>query len=238
MDKPLATQKAKSRHRDEPVESTEINILIVDDHPIVRRGLIELINQEDDLNVLYEAEDYHQALAVMKDNAPDLAIVDLTLNGIGGLELVKQLKLSHPELPVLVLSMHDETLYAERTLRAGSRGYIMKQEGADRLVTAIRTVMRGEVYVSEKMASRLLGKMVGGASPAASSPLERLSDRELEVFELLGNGMGTRQIAEKLCVSIKTIESHREHIKEKLNLKNATELVQHATQWAMREGGV
>jgi len=226
-----------SRRNSKPAASDKkINVLIVDDHPIVRRGLVELLNQEPDLKVCAEAEDARQALTAVKQHTPDLAVVDLTLKDIGGLELIKQLKHTHPELPVLVLSMHDETLYAERALRAGARGYSMKQEGPDKLAGAIRTVLRGEVFVSERMSSRLLGKLVGGRADVADSPLQRLSDRELEVFELLGRGLGTRQIAERLCVSVKTIESHREHIKDKLNLTNATELVQHATQWVMHEG--
>lgn len=231
------SQVAKNRKKDgEPAASAAVRILIVDDHPIVRRGLIGMINQEPDLKVVSEAENFHQALDSIKANMPDLAIVDLTLEGISGLELIKQIKVMWPNLPVLVLSMHDEMLYAERVLRAGAKGYIMKQEGTERLSLAIRTIMRGEIYVSERMASRMLGKFVGGKREGGSSPLDRLSDRELEVFELLGKGMGTRQVAEKLCVSIKTVESHREHIKLKLGLKSANELIQHATQWVMNEG--
>ena len=231
------SQVAKNRKKDgDPAPSAAVRILIVDDHPIVRRGLIGMINQEPDLKVVAEAENFHQALEAIKADMPDLAVVDLTLEGISGLELIKQIKVMWPNLPVLVLSMHDEMLYAERVLRAGAKGYIMKQEGTERLSLAIRTIMRGEIYVSERMASRMLGKFVGGKREGGSSPLDRLSDRELEVFELLGKGMGTRQVAEKLCVSIKTIESHREHIKLKLGLKSANELIQHATQWVMNEG--
>ena len=152
---------------------------------------------------------------------------------------VKDLNSSKSPIPIyrrLSYSMHEETLYADRVLRAGAKGYIMKQEGTEKLVSAIRTVLRGEIYVSEKIASRMLGQYVGGKRDASGSPLEILSDRELEVFELLGRSLSTRQIAERLCVSIKTIESHREHIKEKLKIKTANEFVQHATQWAMREG--
>ena len=195
-----------------------------------------MINQEPRLEVCAEAENYHEGLDAIRTQKPDLAIIDLTLKDIGGLELVKQVKAIDAELPMLVLSMHDETLYAERVLRAGARGYIMKQEGTDKLITAIGMVMQGEMYVSERMASRMLGKFVSGQRGAGSSPLERLSDRELEVFELIGRGFGTREVAERLCVSIKTIESHREHIKEKLKLRNANELVQHATQWVMTAG--
>ncbi len=210
-------------------------VLIVDDHPVVRKGLTAMINQEEDLRVCAETEDFHQALAAIKEHVPDLAVVDLTLSGIGGLELVKHLESSNPDLPVLVLSMHDETLYAERVLRAGAKGYIMKQEGTDKLVTAIRRILHGEIYVSEKMSSKMLGQLVGRGPRTSGSHLETLSDRELEVFELIGRGQGTRQIAERLCLSFKTVESHREHIKEKLELSNANELVQHATQWVVTE---
>jgi len=230
------TLTKKTRNSAPTTRNDTIRVMIVDDHPIVRRGLVEMIEQEEDLNVIGEAEDAHSALQALKKLELDVAIVDLTLKDIGGLELIKQIQVLQPELPMLVLSMHDETLYAERALRAGAKGYIMKQEGTDKLITAIRTVLRGEIYVSEKMASRMLGKLVGGKARTDGSPLDRLSDREIEVFELLGRGLGTRQIAERLSVSIKTIESHREHIKEKLHLKNANELVQHATQWVMREG--
>ena len=216
---------------------TKLRILIVDDHPIVRRGIAAMINQEANLEVCAEAEGYHEGLDAIREQKPDLSIIDLTLPDISGLELVKQVKALAPDMPMLVLSMHDETLYAERVLRAGARGYIMKQEGTEKLIDAIAAVMRGDIYVSEKMASRMLGKLVDGKKAAGSSPLERLSDRELEVFELLGRGLGTREVAERLCVSIKTIESHREHIKEKLQLKNATELVQHATQWVLSHKG-
>lgn len=230
---------AKARRKNEPENGTEnkcVRILIVDDHPIVRRGLAGMLSQEPDMKVVAEAENFHDALEAIKQHPLDIAIIDLTLDGIGGLELVKQVRITNPDLSMLVLSMHDESLYAERVLRAGARGYIMKQEGTDRLVTAIRTILRGEIYVSERMAARMLGTIVGGRSNDSRMPLDRLSDRELEVFELLGKGLGTRQVAERLCVSIKTIESHREHIKLKLQLKNASELIQHATQWVLSEG--
>jgi DNA-binding NarL/FixJ family response regulator len=229
-------QTAKTRSKPGDREVQQLRIVIVDDHPIVRKGLVGMINQESDMKVCAEAEDYHQGLDAIRQHKPDVAIVDLTLGGLSGLELIKQAHALEPQVQMLVLSMHDEMLYAERVLRAGARGYIMKQEGTDRLTAAIRTIMRGEIYVSERMAARMLGKFVGGKREGGSSPLDRLSDRELEVFELLGRGLGTRQVAEKLCVSIKTIESHREHIKLKLQLKNANELIQHATQWVMMEG--
>ncbi len=230
-----AKKKAKSKASTPQTSAGDAKILIVDDHPIVRRGLVELIQSEPDLKVIGEAEDYHGALDQLKKGGFDLAIIDLTLADIGGLELIKQIKALYPDLPLLVLSMHDEALFAERALRAGARGYIMKQTGSEKLITAIRRVLSGEVYLSEKMASRVLGSMVGGAHKSEIGRLEQLSDRELEVFQLIGTGLTTRQIAERLCVSIKTIESHREHIKSKLGLQNATELVQHATRWVVRD---
>lgn len=231
-----ATAKGSAAGKSAAKPTRTIRVIIVDDHPIVRRGLVQMIQQEPDLIVCAEAEGANVAFTAIKQHLPDVAIVDLTLKDIGGLELIKQLQNTFPDLPVLVLSMHDETLYAERALRAGAKGYIMKQEGADKLITAIRTVLGGDIFLSDKMASRLLGRLVGGRGGDTGSTLDRLSDRELEVFELIGRGLGTRNIAERLCVSIKTIESHREHIKQKLQLKNATELVQHATQWVMKEG--
>jgi DNA-binding NarL/FixJ family response regulator len=214
-----------------------IDVLIVDDHPIVRKGLAQLISHEPDMNVCGDAEDVEQALAAVVRLHPDIVIVDLTLKKLSGLDLIRQLQNLQPDLATLVLSMHDESLYAERALRAGARGYIMKQEGTDKLVTAIRTVLAGDIYVSERMAARMLGKLVGGrSSEAPGSVMDRLSDRELEVFELLGRGLSTRQVAERLNVSVKTIESHREHIKQKLQLRNANELIQHATQWVTAIG--
>lgn len=210
--------------------------MIVDDHPIVRRGLAELIEQEPGFKVTAEAESAQDALRAIRTDPPDLAIIDLSLKDTSGIELVKQIKAQWPTIPLLVLSMHDESLYAERALRAGALGYIMKQEGTEKLITAIRAVMRGEVYLSDAMARRVLGRMVSGQPAVSSTPLDILSDRELEVFEQIGRGLSTRQIAQRMCVSIKTIESHREHIKRKLNLKNASELVQHATEWLLRAG--
>jgi DNA-binding NarL/FixJ family response regulator len=206
-------------------------VFLVDDHPLVRQALSQLINQEGDLAVCGEAEGAPEALRSIAALKPDVAVVDLTLKEGSGLDLVKDLKLRHPELPVLVLSMHDESTYAERLLRSGARGYVMKDQASDKVVTALRRVLDGEVYLSEKMSARILHKLVGGA-PASASPVDLLSDRELQVFELLGQGIGTRRIAEKLHLSVKTVETYREHIKIKLKLDNATDLLQHAIQWA------
>ncbi len=206
-------------------------ILLVDDHPIVRQGLSELINNEKDVAICGTAEDLNSALEAIENLKPDLVIVDISLRGSNGIELLKNIKVRHPKMLVLMLSMHDESLYAVRALRAGASGYIMKQEATEKVLTAIRQVLRGEIYLSEKMEKKMMQQLVGGRAARSGSPLEDLSDRELEVFNLIGQGHGTRQIAEELHLSIKTIESHRAHIKEKLNLKNATELVQYAIQW-------
>lgn len=206
-------------------------IVIVDDHPIVRQGLAEMVDQEPDLCVCGTAEDVHRGLDAIEKLKPDLVIVDVSLKGSNGIELLKNIKIRHPRMLVLVLSMHDESLYAVRALRAGAAGYIMKQEATERVLTAIRRVLTGEIYLSEKMERKMMHQLVGGRSARTGSPIEDLSDRELEVFGLIGQGHGTRQIAEELHLSIKTVESHRAHIKEKLNLRNATELVQHAIQW-------
>ncbi|MEO6036560.1 MAG: response regulator transcription factor, partial [Verrucomicrobiota bacterium] len=183
-----------------------------------------------------EAENAHKALDAIATTKCDVAIIDISLGGSSGIELLKNIKVRYPKLLVLILSMHDESVYAQRALRAGAAGYIMKQEATERVLVAIRKVLGGEVYLSEKLGTRMLNQLVGGRSATLSgSPIEELSDRELEVFGLIGQGHGTRPIAEKLHLSVKTIESHRAHIKEKLNLKNATELVHHAIQWAQSE---
>ena len=205
-------------------------VFLVDDHPLVRQALSQLINQSGDMAVCGEAEGAPEALRSIAALKPDVAVVDLTLKEGSGLDLVKDLKLRHPDLPVLVLSMHDESTYAERLLRSGARGYVMKDQASDRVVAALRCVLGGEVYLSEKMSARMLHKLVGGAA-ASLSPVDLLSDRELQVFELIGQGTGTRNIAEKLHLSVKTVETYREHIKLKLKLDNATDLLQHAIQW-------
>ncbi len=182
-----------------------------------------------------EAENPHQALAAIKDNHPDIAVIDLSLSHTSGIELIKNIKPRYPGLPILVLSMHEESLYAERALRAGARGYIMKKEAPEKVIAAIRKVLEGGIYLSETMGDKLLNEFISRKSDTVSSPVELLSDRELEVFQLIGKGLGTRQIAEKLNISIKTVEVYRANIKEKLKLKSSAELVQHAIHWVMRE---
>ncbi len=206
-------------------------IVVVDDHPVVRQGLQLLIEQEPDLRVCGEAEDVGQTLRLIDALHPDLVVVDLSLRGGSGLDLLKTLSARHPDLPTLVLSIHDETLYAERVLQAGGRGYIMKQEAADTLLRAIRQVLDGNIYLSPQMTSRLLLTFTQGRSEPSASPLARLSDRELEIFCLIGQGYRTRQIAEALHISVKTVETHRAHIVDKLHLSGAHDLVRYATQW-------
>ena len=212
--------------------SVRTSILIVDDHPMMRQGLAALIHNEPDLAVSAEAENAHQALAAISVRRPDLVIADITLPDKNGLELIKDIQALHAGLSVLVVSMHDESLYAERVLRAGGRGYIMKQEGGKKLMEAIRHVIAGKVYVSEKMSARILEMISGGRGAPSASPVERLTDREFEIFQLIGQGKGTREIAGKLHVSVKTVEVHRLHLKEKLELKTAPELIRFAVRWA------
>jgi DNA-binding NarL/FixJ family response regulator len=212
-----------------------MRVLVVDDHPLLRKGVSQLIDQEKDLVVVGEAEDANKAITAIETTKPDIALIDISLSGTSGIELLKHIKARFPKLKMLVLSMHDESVYAHRALRAGASGYIMKQEGTEKVLQALRRVLQGEIYLSDRLGNRMLHSLVNGRSPASGSPIEDLSDRELEVFNLIGHGYGTRPISEKLHLSIKTIESHRAHIKEKLNLQNASELVHHAIQWVQSE---
>jgi DNA-binding NarL/FixJ family response regulator len=206
-------------------------IFLVDDHPLVREWLTNLLHQQADLVICGEADDAAGALAAIATTGPDLAIVDISLKHSSGLELIKNLKAQNSALPVLVLSMHDESLYAERVLRAGAHGYINKSESAQKVVEAIRRVLNGKLYISEKVAEIMTTRAISGRSATPASLAELLSDRELEVFQKLGNGIGTRQIAADLSVSIKTIEVYCARIKEKLNLTSATSLLREAVRW-------
>jgi DNA-binding NarL/FixJ family response regulator len=221
--------------RRSPKNNKKSRILVVDDHPVVRQGLKLLINQEPELTVCGEAENPQKAFAAIQEQHPDIAIIDLSLAHSSGIDLIKNIKLRYPDLPILVLSMHDESLYAERALRAGARGYIMKQEAPEKVITAIREVLQGKLYVSDAMGAKLLKQFIDRRSTAAASSVELLSDRELEVFQLIGKGLGTRQISEKLNISIKTVEAYRANIKEKLKLTSSAELVQHAIHWVLSE---
>lgn len=206
-------------------------ILIVDDHPMMRQGLAQLIDNESDLSVCGEADTAGQALSIVGPQTPDLVLADISLPDKNGLELIKDLQAMHPGLPVLVVSMHDESLYAERVLRAGGRGYIMKQEGGKKLMEAIRQVLSGQIYVSEKMSAKILEIFSGRRSQAANSPLEQLSDREFEVFQLIGQGRITREIADHLHLSVKTVEVHRANIRRKLKLPTGADVVHQAIRW-------
>jgi DNA-binding NarL/FixJ family response regulator len=227
----MAVEKAK---RSAPPAMKRI--LLVDDHPMVRERLTEVIHREADLTVCGEAEDRFEALEKMAASQPDLAIVDLTLKRSNGMELIKDIRVQFPAVPILVLSMHDELLYAERVIRAGVRGYITKQEATRKVMQAIRSVLAGDIYLSEKMAAQIAAAAVGAARAKPGLPLDGLSDRELSVFEMIGRGRSTRQIADELKLEMRTIETYRARIKDKLNLKDANELLQYAIRWAQSEG--
>jgi DNA-binding NarL/FixJ family response regulator len=222
----------------EPGPRAKKTIFIVDDHPVLRRGLASLIESEPDLAICGTAATNQAALNALSERQPDLLIVDVALlEGNDGLELVKAVKRSYPEVLTLVLSMHDEAVYAERALRAGAQGYVTKQQLDETVLTAIRRVLDGETYMSANLEQRLATKYLGGGSLESGSPLDALSDRELQVFRQIGLGRSTRQIAESLKLSIKTIESHREHIKQKLGLETTEALAQRATQWIETDRG-
>jgi DNA-binding NarL/FixJ family response regulator len=220
----------------ENMTKTVVKILIVDDHPIVREGLTARIARQPDLKVVGEAEDVLGALELVKTVHPDLVIVDLSLKTGQGLDLIKKIKVRHPDTKMLVSSMYDETLYAERSLRAGALGYINKQEVSEKIIDAIRQVLGGKIYLSPPMTERLLQRAVGSPEELPRSAVETLTDRELEIFKLIGKGMTTRHIASDLHLSVKTVETHRENIKAKLNLPNSAELSREAVQWVMENG--
>jgi DNA-binding NarL/FixJ family response regulator len=210
-------------------------VFVVDDHPLLRQGLALLINREQDLAVCGEAEEALAAMRAIAVKRPDILIADISLNGPDGLDLLKNLRTLYPDLPVLVLSMHDESIYAERALRARANGYIMKHEATEKVLVAVRRILGGEIYLSDRIANKLLNRYISGSATNMSSRLSVLSDRELEVFRLIGEGRSARQIAEKLHLSIKTIETYQAHIKDKLSLRSGRELVQHAIQSTISE---
>ncbi len=205
-------------------------VFIVDDHPLLRQGLALLVNREQDLAVCGEAEEAQTAMKEIAAKKPDILIADISLNGPDGLDLLKNVRTLYPNLPVLILSMHDESIYAERALRARANGYIMKQEATEKVLVALRRILGGDIYLSDRMSNKLLHQYISGAPADMNSRLSALSDRELEVFRLIGEGGSTRQIAEKLHLSIKTVETYQAHIKDKLSLHSGRELVQHAIQ--------
>lgn len=210
-------------------------IIIVDDHPIMRKGLAQTLDSELGFEVVAQFETAEEMLQKYEQYKPDLALIDISLPGMSGLELIKHLAARDPQLKILVVSRHDESLYAERVIRAGARAYLMKLEAGEVLMKAIRKVMNGGIYVSEEISERLLMSMAAGNKNLEESPIDTLSDRELEVFELTGKGNSTRDIADKLHLSVKTVESYRARIKTKLNLENATELMRHAVKWVESE---
>jgi DNA-binding NarL/FixJ family response regulator len=210
-------------------------VLIIDDHPIFRAGLTGLVNLEAELTVCGEAHDAAQAMQALEKLKPDVVLLDMSLPGKSGLELLKDIRVLAPQTPVLIISMHDETLFAERVIRAGGRGYIMKQEGPEKIVQAIRRVLSGGISVSERISSQILDAMSGGQGGPATS-VSTLTDREFEVYRLLGQGKEPHEIARTLHLSIKTVDTHRMHIRQKLGLRNATELIHHATRWTAEQG--
>ncbi len=210
-------------------------VFIVDDHPLVREWLGSLLARESDLEVCGTAEDAGKALAAIANTRPDVAVVDLSLSRSSGLDLIKDIRLQHPAVQVLVLSMHEEISYPERAFRAGARGYVLKRESGSCVVAAIRTVLAGQFYASQSLAAELAGRMAGAAERTSDSPADILSDREMEVFELRGAGRSAKAIAEHLHVSVKTIESYEARIKQKLGLQNAGELLREAVRWLDRK---
>jgi DNA-binding NarL/FixJ family response regulator len=223
-----------------PDRSTAVaqkRVLVVDDHPVFRRGIIALISEQPDLAVCGEADSAPAALEAMRRLQPDVALIDISMPGTNGIELLKSMLAEQPKLAVLMLSMHDESLYALRALRAGAKGYVMKAEAMNNVVGALRKVLGGEVYVSPRFSERLVFKAIHSLDGGMGSPVDKLSDRELEVLQLFGRGFGTREIANELHLSIKTIETHRAHIKEKLGFKDGGEMVRFAIDWVAQEQG-
>jgi DNA-binding NarL/FixJ family response regulator len=215
-----------------------IRVVVIDDHPIVRYGFTQLLSAEADLEVAAQAGDAETALAAIAGHAPDVAVVDVSLGATSGIDLIREIKARGSRVAILVVSMHDEMLYAERSLRAGASGYLMKHEATDTIVKAVRAIAGGGMFLSEAVSTRLLQRIVDAPAPAATaagagagSPLEALTDRELHVLQLLGKGLGTREIAERLQISIKTVESYRARLKEKMNLRSANELLRFAVRW-------
>ncbi len=214
-----------------PAAAAKKRVLIIDDHPVFRAGLAALVNLEADLTVCGEAGDAAHAMTAIEHSRPDLALMDMSLPDKSGLELLKDVRVMHPDLPVLIISMHDETLYAERVLRAGGRGYIMKQAGPDKVIQAIRKVLGGTVSVSDRISALILDTLSNNRGKAAVASTAKLTDREFEVLRLIGQGKEPHDIAQHLHLSIKTVDTHRGHIKTKLGLKNGTELIHYATRW-------
>lgn len=216
-------------------KKTAYKVLIIDDHPIVRQGLAQLINQESDFSVCGDAGDIPQALNVIENSHPDIVIIDLSLGFTSGIRLIEDLSQNIPGLPILTFSMHDESIYAERCLKAGARGYLMKQESPEMVITALRKILNGNIHISSKVGSKLLHKFVSRNTATSDSPVDLLSNRELEVFRLVGQGLKTKKIARELNLSTKTIETYIDHIKKKLNFDDTRSMFMHAVQWNMSD---
>ena len=219
----------------DPQTNTARKVLVVDDHELMRMALVQLIEQEPDLTVCGQADSAPAALKAIDQFHPDVAIVDISLKGSHGIELIKDIRIRWPDFLVLVLTMHDESFYAERALRAGAKGYVTKAELSSKVIDGIREVLDGAVYLSEAMTAKMLAKLVGKKGRTVSFPIDALSDREFEVFEMIGQGIQSREIAETLHLSVKTVDAHREHIKKKLGLASATDLLMYAVQWVQFE---
>ncbi|MDB6054073.1 MAG: two component transcriptional regulator, LuxR family [Verrucomicrobiales bacterium] len=238
--KPKSKSPARQAKAHVPVKSLlsstpRKKILVVDDHPMTRAGVVQLINKQSDIEVCQEAGNPSEAMQSLSKIHPDLVMTDMTMPGRSGVEFIKDILALYPSLSILVVSMHDEVIYAERAIRAGARGYIMKEAGGEKLLAAIRRVLSGQVYVSDEMSQRILDAMSGQTPRGSSSPIKKLSDREFEVLQLIGHGKSTREIAGQLHLSPKTVDVHRAHIKEKLELKDSTSLVRHAVRWIETE---
>lgn len=226
-----------SRSKTDKDLGAKFRVLLVDDHPITRQGIGMLVSKEANLVVCGETDNAPKAIDLINQLSPDLAVIDISLKSVSGIELVKNIKSLRPELPILVMSMHDESLYAERALRAGARGYIMKNEPNDKIRAAIQQVLGGDLYMSDRMKEKMLHRIVTNKKNEETvSSVDLLSDREMEVFQLIGNGFSTKQIASKLNLSVKTIDSYREHLKLKLPLEHGSDLVHYAIQWVKSEG--
>jgi DNA-binding NarL/FixJ family response regulator len=227
---------ANAINRVAPNTRKKLRILLVDDHPLTRRGIRALIEEEPSYEVCAEADNAPQALEMVRKCSPDLTIVDISLQSTNGIELTKGLRAQSPQMHVLVVSMHDEELYAERALRAGAVGYLMKHEACDRILVALDRILKGEIYLSDRLKEKMLHRFVSHRAEKPTSVIDTLSDREMEVLQLIGNGYGTRSIADQLKLSVKTIDSYREHLKLKLSLKSGAELVRYAIQWINSQG--
>jgi DNA-binding NarL/FixJ family response regulator len=228
---------SKQPTKSEKPAVTKKKVLLVDDHALMRQGLELLVNQQPDLEVCAQAETVHQAMEAIKANPPDIVVTDITLKESNGIELIKDARIHWPNLLIVVLTMHNETFYAERVLRAGARGFVTKSEPPGNVLAAIRAVLAGQIHVSEKLASQMIGKLTGKGMEPGGLLLDKLSDREFEVFELIGQGMEIRLIASQLHLSIKTVETHRDNIRKKLDLDSSTDLLKYALQWFQYEGG-